>query len=139
MAALCPPRPKVPSTYVPSSRIRRAATLSSSRTGTWATSFTGSQREVLHPRRRRRVASGLQALELLLPALEVPDLVVAALADEHHRARDVREVAKLGGDEQTSGAVEVDFLGEADEEAFPKAQLAIEAGKRHHLRANRFP
>src|SRR5260221_655937 len=113
--------------------------LSSSKTGTWATSFTGSQREVLHSRRRHRIASGLQNLELQLPALEVPDLVMAALADQHDRARDVREVAKLGRDEEASRAVELDLLGESDEEAFPQAELAVEAGEGHHLCANRFP
>src|SRR6476469_1669204 len=74
-------------------------------------SFAASQREVLHPRRQRWIASGPQGRELLVPALEVPDFEMAALAHEHDRARDVREVAQLGREQQAPGSVRLDFLG----------------------------
>src|SRR3954471_17643100 len=107
--------------------------LSSSRTGTWEASLTGvvglttglrfsagaeseissssaSQREVLHSRRQARTAPGPQALELRVPGLEIPDFEVAALAHEHHGARDLREVAKLGRDEEAAGGIELDVF-----------------------------
>ena len=55
-----------------------------------------SQREVLHPRGQHGVAAGGETIELLLPALEVPDFVVAALPDEHHALVDAGERAQLG-------------------------------------------
>src|SRR5437867_11818341 len=107
----------------------RAAIVSSSRAGTWETSLTGegsrrggcallgerlrplgasaaSQREVLHPRGQIRIAPGPQVLELLVPQLEIPDLVMAALPDEHHVAGDAREVAHLGRNQQAPRAVD---------------------------------
>src|SRR5262249_4514437 len=129
----------------------RAAVASSTRTGTWKTSLKGrellfllrslsaSQGEVLHPRRQGRIASGPQALELLLPCLEIPDFVVAALADEHDLARNAREVAQLGRNEQAAGGIDVHVLSEAHEEPLPEARLALEAGERHDLRADRLP
>src|SRR5258706_5274760 len=87
-----------------------------------------SQGEVLHSRRQGRRASGPQVLELLPPRLEIPDFVVAALADEHHLPRDAREVAQLGRDEQSPGAVEFGVLRKADEESLPLPERAIEGG-----------
>src|SRR6185369_4674983 len=89
-------------------------------------SLSASQGEVLHPRRQRRRAPGPQVLELLLPRLEIPDFVVAALADEHHLPRDAREIAQLGRDEQPARAVELGVLCESHEEALPVAERAIE-------------
>src|SRR5688500_10402141 len=133
----------------PPSPIRRAETLSSSRTGTWMTSLTGevlfdffpplSQGEVLHPWRHVRRASSPQALEARVPGLEIPDFEMAALAHEHHLAGDVGVVAQHGRDQQTAGAVGLDFLGETHEEPLPEIRLAIEAGKRHDLRPDGFP
>ena len=57
---------------------------------------SGSQREVLHSRREGRGAAGAQALQLLVPALEVPDLEVAALPDQHDPLVDARVAAQLG-------------------------------------------
>ena len=62
-------------------------------------SLSRSQGEVLHAGRQTRAAAGLQGLELAHPRLVIPDLVVAALADEHHRALDVRELAQLRGEQ----------------------------------------
>src|SRR3954468_24988850 len=90
-------------------------------------SFAASQREVLHPRRQRRVASGPQGLELLVPAVEVPDFEMGALADEHDGARDVREVAQLGRDEQAARGIGLDLLGETDQQALPQRGLPVEA------------
>src|SRR5688572_134059 len=111
--------------------MRRAATASSSRTGTWATSFTWeegtnralrcSQRKVLRTRRQRVRAAGLQALELLVPAREVPDFEVAALADEHHLAGDARESPHFGGNQESACRIEVEVECEADEEPAPLA------------------
>src|SRR2546423_2784718 len=129
----------------------RAAIVSSRRTGTWSTSLKGresllllrslsaSQGEVLHPRRQVRAASGPRVLELLLPLLEIPDFVVAALADQHHLAGDVREVAQLRRDEEAPGRIELDVLRESDQQSLPQARLAIQAWKRHDLRADRLP
>src|SRR4051812_46895807 len=134
--------------------------VSSRRTGTWETSLTGgwttglrfsvgaeseplsssaSQREVLHSRRQGRTAAGLEALEVHVPGLEVPDFEVAALPHEHHGARDLREVAKLGRDEEAAGAVELHVLGETHEEALPDAELPVEARETHDARADGFP
>src|SRR5688572_18656305 len=98
--------------------MRRAATVSSSRTGTWATSFTWevgvnralrcSQRKVLRARRQRVGAAGPKALELRVPAREVPDFEVAALPDEHDLARDAREVAHLGRNEEAARRIELE-------------------------------
>src|SRR5690606_9800793 len=95
-----------------------------------------SQGEALHSRGQGRAAPGSQRLELRVEGLEVPDLEVGALADEHDRPRDAREVAQLGRDEQPAGGVELVLLREAHEEALPEARLAVEARERHHLRAN---
>src|SRR6516164_9128427 len=85
------------------------------RTVSWA----ASQGEVLHPRRQVSTASGPKRLELRIPLLEVPDLVVGALSHEHHFALDLREVAHLRRDEEASRAVELHLLGEADEQPLP--------------------
>src|SRR6478672_7667872 len=99
----------------------------------WLHSLRASQGEVLHPRRHAASASGPQVLELLLPRLEIPDFVVAALADEHHLARDAREVAQLRRDEQAASAVELHVLREAHEKPLPVAEGAVEGGKGHDL------
>src|SRR5258706_4736415 len=140
----------------------RAVIVSSSRAGTWETSLTvggsrrrvfallgerlrtlgssaASQREVLHPGGQVRIPPGPQVLELLPPLLEIPDLVMAPLPDEHHLAVDVREVAHLGRKEHATRAVDLDVLREGHEQALPDAELAIEAGKRHHPGADRLP
>src|SRR5689334_8518615 len=118
---------------MPSSRMWGADIASSSRTGTWEASFTAglvgspraSQGEVLHPWRQVRAAARPQRLELLVPCLEVPDFEVAALADEHHLARDVGEVAQLRRDEEAPGGVGLALLGETHEEALPQVRLAV--------------
>src|SRR3982750_3373658 len=125
----------------------RADIASSRRTGTWEASFTAglvgspqaSQGEVLHPWRQVRAAARPQRLELLVPRLEVPDFEMAALPHEHHLPRDVGEVAQLGGDEEAPGGIGLAFLGETHEEALPQVGLAVEAWKRHDLRADRLP
>src|SRR5258708_13057096 len=127
----------------------RAAIVSSSRAGTWETSLTvegdrrrgcallrerlrtpgssaASQREVLHPRGQSRVSPGPQVLELLLPLLEIPDLVVASLPDEHHLAVDVREVAHLGRNDQATPAVDLHLLRKAHHQALPPADPPIQ-------------
>src|SRR6187402_4006109 len=98
-----------------------------------------SQGEVLHPWWHVRRASSPQALEAGVPRLEVPDFEMAALAHEHHLAGDVGVVAQDGRDQQAPGAIGLDFLGETHEEALPEIGLAIEAGERHDLRADRLP
>src|SRR5690349_10544323 len=136
---------------MPSSRRLRADMLSSRRTGTWETSLTllvgttglsfsggaetvpssssASQREVLHSRGQCRTVPGPQALEVLVPGLEVPDLEVAALPDEHHLAGDAGEAAQLGRDQQAPGGVGRDVFGESHQQPLPHGELAVEGGK----------
>src|ERR1700754_1670483 len=119
---------------MPSSEMRRADMLSSRRTGTWETSLirsgwttglrfsvgadsalassSASQREVLHSRRQAGTPPGLQSLELRVPDLEIPDFEMAALAHEHHGARDLGERAQLRRDEEAPGGIRLDLLGE---------------------------
>src|SRR6478609_7892355 len=87
-AAVCPPRPAVPSTYTPSGRGARMATTSSTSTGTWRASDS-----VL------RECSGVVigerlTLELADEPVVVPDLEVLRLPEDVDLARHAGGIAQ---------------------------------------------
>src|SRR2546430_17687717 len=82
---------------------------------------------------RDLTVTGVQTCALPI-CCNVPDLEVAPLPDEHHVLFQSREFAQRGRHEDAPLSIQLQLLGEADQQALPPARLLVEAGKRSEER-----
>ena len=75
----------------------------------------------------------------VVPARRVPQLELVALAHEHDVMLERRVLAQRGRDEDAAAAVDVDVVGETDEQPLQAADLGIERRQRHEARLDRLP
>src|SRR6266571_2505095 len=98
-----------------------------------------SQREVFGAGRRVGAYLRERPRQLLVPRGDIPDLEMASLPDQNHVFLEAGELAQRARHEDAALRVELEFLGEPDEQPLPPARLFVEAGKRLRFRADRLP
>src|SRR5690606_29598402 len=147
---LCPPRPKVPSTYTPSGRwttpscentrdlaskpgSTRALTVGSSSTGRCVNSIGTSERKIIEGVGHalcQRFGFGTR------PLGRIPQFEVPTHTQQHDFARQPRRLAQLGGHQNAARTVHVDVLGVTQQQAL---QRPGRGGKSGDLFALLFP
>jgi len=89
--------------------------------------------------RRQSVREADRLRDLRLPPDLVPQLELAALADEDDALVEARVAAKRGRHEDAACRVDLDFVGVADDQPLKRANLVVERRQAHELRLDRLP
>src|SRR5437763_3886413 len=110
---------------MPSTSPTSASTASGRRTLKCCKAGSGSEAEILERIRHRR----LHHLGLVRGmALRVPELEMAAHAEQHDVAHETRGGAQLGSDENARRRVDVDVHRVAEEDPLPAARIHRQGG-----------